>query len=157
MNANKKIITLTIATIVVFILMSAKKAFSKPTKSGKIRGCDPKGCGHYGASRGTRLHMGVDFVTAVGEPIYAPVSGKISALPYASADKFYRGVEITNGTEKHQLFYVKPVVQVGRFVTAGQLIGHSENLATKYGTSMTNHVHYEVTYNGKFINPTSLF
>lgn len=145
------------AALLTILIMGTNKAFFKPTKSGKKRGCDPKGCGYFGAPRGTRKHMGIDFVTIPGEPIYAPISGKVTALPYAASDLVHRGVEILSGNEEHQIFYLKPIVKVGDNVTKGQIIGHADNIQLKYGSSMTNHIHHEVTQNGVFIDPTNKY
>ena len=145
------------ATLVTLLLMGTNKAFATPTKSGLKRGCDPKGCGHYGASRGSRLHMGIDFVTIPGEPILAPISGKVTALPYAASDLVHRGIEIVSGNQEHQLFYIKPIVRVGQNVSKGQIIGYADDIRIKYGSAMTNHVHHEVKENGKFIDPTKKY
>lgn len=145
------------AALLTILIMGARKAYTKPTKSGKTRGCDSKGCGYFGAPRGSRKHMGIDFITVPGEPILAPISGKVTALPYAASDLVHRGVEIVSGVEEHQLFYIKPIVRVGQTVVQGQIIGYADNVQIKYGTSMTNHVHHEVKQNGKFIDPTKKY
>ena len=137
--------------------MGANKLFNKPTKSGVKRGCDSKGCGYYGAPRGNRTHMGIDFVTVPGEPILATVSGKVTALPYAASDLVHRGVEIVSGNQEHQIFYLKPIVKVGQNVVKGQIIGYADDIRIKYGSSMTNHIHHEVKENGKFIDPTKRY
>lgn len=128
-----------------------------PNGNGLTRKKDAKGEGHYGASRGSRKHMGIDFVTVPGQNIIAPISGKVTKLPYAASDLVHRGIEIKNGNEMHQLFYVIPLVKVGQMVKKGQIIAKADSLLSKYGASMTNHVHHEVEVNGKFINPTSLY
>lgn len=154
----KKPVIITITSIAIAIyIMSSTKGYATPNKTGLTRKCDAKGCGYYGASRGTRKHVGIDFVTVVGEPIYAPVSGKVTRLPYAASDLVHRGIEIKTGNEVHQLFYIKPSVPVGTYVKKGQIIGTADDLRKKYGSSMTNHVHHEIEVNGKFIDPTYLY
>lgn len=145
------------AALLTILIMGASKAFIKPTKSGIKRIKDAMGEGHYGAPRGNRKHMGIDFVTVPGEPIFAPISGKVTALPYAASDLVHRGVEIVSGVEEHQLFYIKPIVRVGQTVVQGQIIGYADNIKNKYGALMTNHVHHEVKQNGKFIDPTKKY
>lgn len=137
--------------------MGTNKAFATPTKSGIKRIKDAMGYGHFGAPRGNRLHMGIDFITIPGEAILSPVSGKVTALPYAASDLVHRGVEIVTGNQEHQLFYIKPIVKVGQTVTKGQIIGYADDIRKKYGSAMTNHVHHEVKENGKFINPTNMY
>ena len=48
----------------------------------KLRKCDPQGCGHYGASRGTRKHNGVDVLREPGITLYSPVVGVVTKLGY---------------------------------------------------------------------------
>lgn len=141
----------------ILLLMSSNKTYAAPTKSKTLRGCDPKGCGHFGAPRGSRLHMGVDFKASINEPIYSPVSGKVSRLPYAASDLMHRGVEIVSGKETHIVFYVKPTVKIGDTVNKGQLIGYADDIVKKYGSTITNHVHHQVKISGKYIDTTKKY
>jgi murein DD-endopeptidase MepM/ murein hydrolase activator NlpD len=53
---------------------------------------------------------------------------------------------------------MKSTVAIGTQVTKGQAIGVSQNIAAKYSTQMTNHVHIEVySASGKLLDPTKLF
>ncbi|HEX8269757.1 MAG TPA: M23 family metallopeptidase [Flavobacterium sp.] len=125
--------------------MSSNKAFGKPTAVGKMRLCDVHGCGSFGADRGSRKHMGEDYVTAPGEPVYSPICGKIIRVAYPYADNLsYKGVEIKNSTHEVKIFYMTLTVPLGSTVTLGQQIGVAQNIAAKYSPGMTNHVHVEV-------------
>lgn len=128
-----------------------------PNKTGLTRKCDPKGCGNFGANRGSRKHMGIDFVTKLNDPIFSPVDGKITRYPFASSDQIHKGIEIVNSNETHQIFYIKPIAKIGTYVKKGQLIAYADDITQKYGNQMTNHVHHEVEVNNKHIDITHLY
>ena len=139
--------------------MGTKKAFANITLNQKIRGCDPFGCGSFGAPRGTRSHAGIDVVATAGQKILSPINGTVTRFPFPySGDLNYTGIEIKNDSYRVKIFYLQPTVTAGTTVKQGQQIGIAQNIASKYGTAMTNHVHIEV-YNskGELIDPTNLF
>ncbi len=139
--------------------MGTKKAFANITNNQKIRGCDPFGCGSFGASRGDRDHKGIDIIALPNQQIKSPISGVVTRFPFPySGDLSYTGIEIKNKDYTIKIFYLTPTVTAGVTVKAGQVIGVAQNIAAKYGSTMTNHVHFEV-YNslGKLIDPTNLF
>lgn len=133
-----------------------------PNSNGESRGCDPLGCGEFGASRGSRLHRGHDFVVTPGESVRSPIQGRISrhARPYSN-DTRYSGVEII-GSGPHQglrikMFYLAPGLQVGTTVKPGQAIGVAQNIATKHGQAMKPHIHLELYYNDQAVDPLPFF
>lgn len=137
----------------------SSKSFSAPTKSNKIRQCDPFGCGTFLASRGTRKHEGEDYAIAPGENVHSPISGTVTriAYPYAS-DLSYKGIEIKNEEMTVKIFYMLATVAIGKTVKAGDVIGMAQNISAKYGTSMVNHIHVEIRNKaGKLIQPSTLF
>jgi murein DD-endopeptidase MepM/ murein hydrolase activator NlpD len=138
-----------------------KKNSMKLTKiknNQKLRQCDPLGCGHFGAPRGSRLHQGIDIITTKGEPIKSPISGKVvrEAFPYGN-DLSWSGVLISNDIYEVKMFYLVPTIEIGSFVNDGDVIGISQDISEKHGSSMTTHVHVEVRKKGILINPTELF
>lgn len=149
------------ATLLTLLVMGTNKAFGNITAEQRARGCDAGGwgCGSFGASRGARKHNGLDIVTTPGQTIYAPISGKVTRFPFPySSDLSYTGIEIVNEVYKVKIFYMKATVSIGAQVKQGQQIGISQNIAAKYSSQMTNHVHIEVyDKNGKFLDPTKLF
>ena len=94
--------------------------FCSPTGSNTVRGTDSFGQGRFAASRGARLHSGVDFNVKAGDDVYSPIFGKIVrvAIPYKSDERF-RGVVI-EGIGRYigysvKLFYLDPLKEtVGR-------------------------------------------
>lgn len=139
-----KTILIAVTAIAILLLMT-KKAIAKPTKTGIIRGCDPFGCGEMGASRGGRTHQGEDYKVSPGENVFSPISGKVTRFPFPYGDDLkWTGIEIKNDDYSMKIFYMKPSVKIGDAVSAGQVIGTAQNIASKYGTSMTNHIHVEI-------------
>lgn len=120
---------------------------------------DSAGDGHYGASRGSRVHTGVDYVCSPDSPVYSPVDGEVTKLGYPYGDDLtWRYVQITDRTgHRHRLFYVNPLVAVGEQVSKGEEIGEAQNISLRYPNHqkpMTPHVHYEIiTPDNEFTNP----
>ena len=125
-----------------------------------LRKCDDQGCGHFGASRGSRRHSGIDIAVAPGTPINSPVDGVVTKLgwPYGSPSKSHiRYVEITKGGYKYRVFYVDPQVGLGDHVSLDTVIGHSQKLGGFY-RGITEHVHFEVKNpEGKKVDPTPIY
>lgn len=148
--------------LLIYLIMGTQKAFSKITDNQKLRTCDPFGCGHFGASRGDRTHKGIDIVTFPNQNILSPIAGEVTRYPFPyQNDLSYQGIEIINNTYKVKIFYLVPIIPIGTTVSKGQVIAKSQNIASKYGSSMTNHVHFEVYKkqgtNWILIDPTNLF
>lgn len=126
---------------------------TSPVDTLSYRLTDVHGQGHFGASRGSRTHDGVDIVAKNGEPVYAPISGLISKLPFPyTGNTTFKGIDIEKDNKKVRLFYVNPVVGVSQQVRKGQLIGYAQNIESKY-TGITNHVHLEYSINNTKVDP----
>ena len=150
------------SALIIYLMTKSTKAFSAPTADNKLRGCDPKGCGHFGASRGSRKHSGIDFKINAGDKVFAPIGGQVTRHPFPYADDLnYKGIEIVNADYKVKMFYLTPTVPVNTIVKAGQSIGIAQNISAKHGAAMTNHVHFEVyKKNGSawvLIDPSEMF
>ncbi|GEM_PF-1318791 len=112
----------------------------------KIRN-DPAGFGYYGAPRGPhRYHKGVDICCVPGDPVLAPIAGKIVrvARPYTGRD--LSGVLMRNKELALLLFYFEPTPGlVGEYVRQGQVIGLCQDVTKHYpGQGMTAHLHLQV-------------
>ncbi len=134
------------------------RIWENPT-GGQVRGCDPRGCGGYGADRSYGPHQGADYVATPGQNVVAVTDGIIDKIgyPYAN-DLSYRYTRITtpDGYVVRQL-YVFPAagISAGASVSSGQTIGRSQGLGTRY-PGITEHVHVDIRHNGQLINPTTL-
>jgi hypothetical protein len=147
------------ATLLTFLLMGTNKAFAKITAKNTPRYCDPQGCGHFGAPRGSRKHSGLDIITVPNEVIFSPINGKVTRFPFPYAgDLSFTGIEIKNADYEVKIFYMKAVILANVTVVKGQAIGNAQNIAKKHGGGMINHVHIEVRdKNGVLIDPKILF
>lgn len=145
---------------VIYLIMGINKAFSKPTKSGAVRNCDAFGCGYFGASRGSdREHNGLDFLAKPNEQIFSPITGKITRFPFPYGnDLRWKGIEIKNNEYSIKIFYVNATVNIGDEVKKGDFIATAQNIASKYGSGMQNHIHIEIRdKNNNIIDPTNFF
>ena len=124
----------------------------------KIRDQDAWGNGHYGATRGTRTHNGVDLVCVPDEPFLSPLTGLVTKVGYPYGDperRYIRYVEITSKGHKFRFFYLNPLVKVGDNITKNDIIGTVISLQRFY-PNITEHVHFEIiNQQGEFIDPTS--
>lgn len=119
---------------------------------------DPAGQGHYGASRGSRKHRGIDYVCDVelGWPVLSPCDGKVTKVGYPYADDLsWRYVQVTDaGGRDHRVFYIDPLVAVGDRVQRGDDLGTPQDITQRYpGQGMTPHVHYEIKQGSEYLDP----
>ncbi len=119
------------------------------------RKCDGYGCGHFGASRGSRPHNGVDLACPPKTLVYSPIAGTVTKVGYPYGDDLsYRYLEISENGYKFRVFYVSPVVKVGQKVSKATIIGEAQGLTRRY-SGITPHLHLEIkNADGDFIDPT---
>jgi murein DD-endopeptidase MepM/ murein hydrolase activator NlpD len=122
------------------------------------RGTDSWGSGHFGADRGKRVHVGIDFCAPAGGILLSPVSGHVTKHGYPYGDDLtYRYVQVRdNDGLAHRFFYVEPIGELGRSVTAGTPLGTVQDIVRRYSVprGMKNHFHYEIKdQNGNKVNP----
>lgn len=101
--------------------------------------------------RGGRRHDGLDLGAPTGTPIYSSLPGEVKLA------KFYGGygncVIIESGTTKITYGHMsKILVEAGHPVQAGQVIGQVGST----GHSTGPHLHFEVSINGKLVDPKPL-
>ena len=138
--------TILVAVYIFYKMTKHKIHFAWPTTNKLVRNCDPYGCGNFGAGRGSRDHLGEDFVVVENQPIYSPISGKVirESIPYAN-DPTYRGILIQNERYEVKMFYLKPNLSlIGKSINAGDVVGYAQNISKKYGASMIPHVHVQI-------------
>ena len=105
---------------------------------------DNWGSGHYGASRGDRLHVGVDYACCPNSVIYPDKGGEVTKIGYCYSDDLsFRYIEVMDGSGIYARYlYVDPIVEVGDYVTNAEPIGRSQELGKRYA-GITEHVHME--------------
>ncbi|WP_087021895.1 M23 family metallopeptidase [Thaumasiovibrio subtropicus] len=99
-----------------------------------------------------RSHLGLDLTADIGTPIYAPADGVIeqvrrSRSGYGNMVRMQHAFGFTT-VYAHLDDYT---VKAGEFVNKGQLIAYSGNS----GLSTGPHLHYEVRFLGRALNPKS--
>lgn len=97
-----------------------------------------------------RFHSGVDLAGKGGTPIYASRSGTVTAATYNSGNGYYVTINHGDGFSTSYLhMQSSPIVSVGAYVVAGQVIGYMGST----GVSTGNHLHFTIYYNGNTVNP----
>jgi len=118
---------------------------------------DAAGSGEYGAPRGKRTHVGVDYHCQPGMEVLSPVRGKFTKYGYCYGDDLqWRYVQITDeGGNHHRLFYTEEILPMGALVEKGQPVALAQDISKRYpGRGMLPHVHYEImNCKGEHINP----
>ncbi|MDC0230430.1 M23 family metallopeptidase [Aureispira] len=97
-----------------------------------------------------KMHTGIDFGARRGTPIYATGDGKVARVEYKRTG-YGKNVVIDHGYGYKTLYahMSKVKTKVGQKVKRGEIIG----LVGSSGTSTSPHVHYEILYKRKKINP----
>ncbi len=101
-------------------------------------------------------HNGVDFGCRRGTPIYATGDGVVEKAQTSGYNGGYGRQVVLNHGFGYKTRYAhldKPLVARGDTVRRGQLIG----LAGNTGRSTSSHLHYEVIYKGRPVNPVNYF
>lgn len=141
------------------VVLIGRRVFQNILPVQRIR-VDPSGDGHFGSGRFGHTHQGVDLLAEPGEPVYSPVSGRFirTGYPYANDRRWLLLVVQGEGVDV-KLMYVSPVVGLhpGDPVVRGQLIGHAQGIADKYGAPMLHHIHVEArrVVGGHVLNPAA--
>lgn len=101
-------------------------------------------------------HNGVDFGCRRGTPIYATGDAVVEKVQKSGFNGGYGRQVVLNHGFGYKTRYAhldKPLVERGDTVRRGQLIG----LAGNTGRSTSSHLHYEVLYKGRPVNPVNYF
>lgn len=108
------------------------------------RGSDACGSGDFGASRGSRRHVGRDYAAHPGANINCPVEGRVGRIGYPYSDDLsFKLVEIHHPSAIVRVMYIDPCVSPGDDVMPGQTIGLAQDLTGRY-PGITNHVHLDL-------------
>lgn len=102
---------------------------------------------------GARRHSGVDLKTKPNDEIYAAFDGVVVASgPYYGYGNCIR-IKHAYGLETLYSHQSKNIVKKGDKVKAGQVIG----LTGRTGRATTEHLHFEVSFGGKRLDPAIIF
>ncbi|KAL3062053.1 hypothetical protein OYC64_010051 [Pagothenia borchgrevinki] len=110
------------------------------------RTSDKWGRGNYGASRGARLHKGLDIVCSDGSIVYAPfdvtLNGKVTVYTDPNKAAINSGINLSGEGLCFKLFYVQPDRTSGT-VRAGQRLGVMLPMQSVY-PEITSHIHVQM-------------
>ena len=96
------------------------------------------------------FHEGVDFRGRSGDPIQATADGIVTKAFWNGGYGRYIEISHGNGYVTKFAHMKKMLVKRGDKVSRGQIIGQVGNS----GRSTGSHLHYEILYNGKPVNPS---
>ncbi len=100
------------------------------------------------------FHQGIDFAAPGGTPIFATANGTvIEANQHTKRLGMHIKINHGNGFVTTYAHMSEMTVKPGQKVKIGDVIGYVGNT----GKALLPHLHYAVTYKGKFLNPIYFF
>lgn len=124
--------------------------------------CSENSCGYAHPIQGTvtsafgprkkRYHYGIDIDLETGDNVGAAFDGKVRIVKLSKSYGNVIVIRHNNGLETFYAHLSKVNVEVGQNVLAGDVIGLGGNT----GRSSGSHLHFEVRYMGKPINPSDI-
>lgn len=122
----------------------------------------PTKCDYIGSRFGYRyhpilkirkMHTGIDFVVNTGAQIYAPGDGKVVYIGRNGGYGLEIRIDHGFGYRTRYAHLSKVLVKRGQKINRGDLIAKSGNS----GLSTGPHLHYEISHNGRKLNPSRFF
>jgi murein DD-endopeptidase MepM/ murein hydrolase activator NlpD len=99
-----------------------------------------------------RLHTGLDYRGAIGDPVAAAEGGTVAVADREGGYGNYVRIDHGNGLQTAYAHLASYNVKPGQCVSKDELIGSVGNS----GVSTEPHLHFEVLQNSRFIDPISL-
>lgn len=100
---------------------------------------------------GWRQHSGVDLAAPTGSPVYAPSPGVVVAAQWWGGYGLFVAVDHGQGMQTRYGHLSAVAVVVGQQVGMGQVLG----FVGSTGLSTGPHLHYEMRFNGRPLDPLS--
>jgi murein DD-endopeptidase MepM/ murein hydrolase activator NlpD len=135
-------------------LLAAVPAIQPVSKEDLTRMASGYGWRQDPFTKARKMHFGMDFTSPRGTPIYATGNGKVIRADNR-ATGFGKHVRIDHGFGYVTLYahMSKYNVKRGKKVKRGDVIGYVGST----GRSQAPHLHYEVRYNKRKINPINFY
>jgi murein DD-endopeptidase MepM/ murein hydrolase activator NlpD len=105
---------------------------------------------------GGRWHPGLDIGTLSSLTVRAAAAGRVVGEGYMPGYDGYGNVVLVNLGDRYSALYAhlaRPLVRIGEELSAGQLIG----VAGCTGSCTGTHLHFELRYRNRAVDPTLLF
>ena len=101
--------------------------------------------------RSSGFHTGLDMAVSTGTPVYAAASGTVTFAGYKGSYGYLVIIDHGNG---YQTYYAHCSAL---YVSAGQSVAQGQNISAvgSTGNSTGPHLHFEIRYNGRTLNPQS--
>ena len=96
-------------------------------------------------------HQGIDLSAPEGTPIYASRTGVVTTATFGKSAGYYVSINHGDGFSSVYMHMTRYVVRSGQAVSAGQVIGYVGST----GVSTGPHLHFGISYNGKYVNPAN--
>lgn len=102
-----------------------------------------------------RFHQGIDFAATAGDEVYAVRDGTVAEIVTGTKiGENYLTIEHDNGVATiYKYIEVNPDLKPGDSVSQGDVIG-TVAAATGYEYKQGDHLHFEITVNGKSADPS---
>ena len=100
-----------------------------------------------------KMHAGIDFVVNTGAPVYAPGNGKVVFIGRNGGYGLEIEIDHGFGYRTRYAHLSKALVKRGQKIKRGDLIAKTGNS----GLSTGPHLHYEISHNGRKLNPSRFF
>jgi murein DD-endopeptidase MepM/ murein hydrolase activator NlpD len=98
-------------------------------------------------------HNGLDFTASKGTPVYATGDGKVTMAYFSDTYGKVIYIEHGHGYETRYAHLSELAAKPGDAVKRGHIIGYVGST----GTSVSSHLHYEVLFNNRHVNPINFF
>ena len=125
----------------------------QPIEKGQGRIVSGYGMRYHPILKYRRMHWGIDITAPSGTPIYATADGTVNFNGRKGG--YGKTCMVDHGYGYQTLYgHMKTItVRKGQRVKRGEIIGYVGST----GLSQSPHVHYEVIYNDKKVNPVNYF
>ena len=100
-----------------------------------------------------KMHTGIDFVVNTGAPVYSPGKGKIVYIGRNGGYGLELEIDHGFGYRTRYAHLSKVLVKRGQKIMRGDVIAKTGNS----GLSTGPHLHYEISHNGRKLNPSLFF
>lgn len=100
-----------------------------------------------------KFHRGIDIKARNGSPVFATAEGKVIKTSYDDKNGKYIRIQHKEGFISSYMHLSSILIKEGENISGGEVIGKVGNT----GKSTAPHLHFEVSENGKYVDPSTFF